>query len=51
MSNTKLKATNFKKAISLLPLPKTYAPATVTVLVDKHKYTFEKITNEWYFVF
>jgi hypothetical protein len=46
-----LKAENMIKAIKLLPKPKTYPPATVTVAVGKLKYTFEKLKDEWYFIF
>lgn len=44
-----LKADNLMKAIRLLPKPKTYAPDTVTVIVEKIKYTFEKIKDNWYY--
>lgn len=47
----KLKTENIVKAIKLLPKPKTFQPITVTVAVGKLKYTFEKIKNEWYFIF
>lgn len=47
----KLKSENLAKAISQLPKPKTYQPATVTVLVGKLKYTFEKQNEKWFFVF
>lgn len=47
----KLKASNLAKAIRLLPLPKSYPPATVTVAVGPLKYTFEKENNEWYYKF
>jgi hypothetical protein len=47
----KLKTANIKKAITLLPMPKTYPPLTITVAVGKLKYTFEKIADEWHFVF
>jgi hypothetical protein len=46
-----LKITNLKTAISRLPNAKTYQPETVTVAVDKFKYTFVKIKNEWHFKF
>lgn len=46
-----LKAENLAKAIKLLPKPKTYQPQTVTVLVGKLKYTFEKSQDEWYYKF
>jgi len=46
-----LKAENLAKAIRLLPNAKTYQPATVTVMVGKLKYTFEKTKNEWYYKF
>lgn len=49
--NPQLKSENMAKAIKLLPKAKTYQPATVTVAVDKLKYTFEKLKDEWYFVF
>lgn len=47
----KLKTVNIKTAIAILPNPKTYTPDTVTVAVGKLKYTFEKIKDNWYFVF
>ncbi|WP_281225376.1 hypothetical protein [Flavobacterium aquiphilum] len=46
-----LKAENLAKAIKLLPKPKTYQPETVTVAVEKLKYTFEKNNDEWYYKF
>jgi len=46
-----LKADNLAKAIRLLPAAKNYPPETVTVLVGKLKYTFEKTKNEWYYKF
>ncbi|MBF4484422.1 hypothetical protein [Flavobacterium sp. CSZ] len=46
-----LKTENMAKAIKQLPKPKTYGAATVTVLVGKLKYTFEKLNDEWYFAF
>lgn len=46
-----LKTSNLQRAIKLLPNPKTYQPTTVTVAVEKLKYTFEKHKNEWYFKF
>jgi hypothetical protein len=46
-----LKVENIAKAIKLLPKPKTYPPTTVTVVVGKLKYTFEKIKDEWYYKF
>ncbi len=46
-----LKADNIAKAIRLLPKPKAYPPATVTVAVGKLKYTFEKVKDEWYYQF
>lgn len=46
-----LKSDNLAKAIRQLPNPKTYPPETVTVLVGKLKYTFEKNKDEWYFKF
>lgn len=46
-----LKTTNLAKAIKLLPAPKTYGAATVTIAVDKLKYTFEKFKDEWYYKF
>jgi len=46
-----LKSDNLAKAIRQLPNPKTYTPETVTVLVAKLKYTFEKHNNEWYYKF
>ncbi|WP_202703145.1 hypothetical protein [Flavobacterium sp. UGB4466] len=49
--NEKLKSENLAKAISLLPKPKTFQPATVTVAVGLLKYTFEKQKDKWYFVF
>lgn len=45
------KAENLLKAIKQLPKPKTYNAATVTVLVGKLKFTFEKIKDEWYYKF
>ena len=45
------KAENMAKAIKQLPKPKTFKPLTVTVLVGKLKYTFEKHNDEWCFVF
>lgn len=42
-----LKAANIKKAIALLPMPKTYPPQVITVAVGKLKYTFEKFEDEW----
>lgn len=46
-----LKSENIAKAIKQLPKPKTYGAPTVTVLVGKLKYTFQKENDEWYFVF
>lgn len=46
-----LKAENLAKAIKLLPIAKTYTPATVTVAVGKLKYTFEKQNDSWYYKF
>lgn len=46
-----LKAENLAKAIRLLPSSKSYKPETVTVLVDKLKYTFEKKKDSWYYKF
>jgi hypothetical protein len=46
-----LKAENLAKAIRQLPKPKTYNAETVTVLIGKLKYTFEKQNEEWYFKF
>ena len=46
-----LKSDNLAKAIRLLPNAKTYQPETVTVMVGKLKYTFEKINKEWYYKF
>lgn len=45
------KAENMAKALKQLPKPKTYGAATVVVLVGKLKYTFEKLNDEWSFVF
>lgn len=45
------KVENIAKAIRLLPKPKTYMAATVTVAVGKLKYSFEKIKEEWYYKF
>lgn len=47
----RLRSENLAKAISQLPKPKTYQPVTVTVLVGKLKYTFEKQNEKWFFVF
>jgi len=47
----KLKAKNIAQAIKRLPEPKTYGAETVTVAVEKHSYTFEKINKEWFFKF
>ena len=44
----KQKADNIAKAIRLLPKPKTYPVDTVTVIVEKLRYTFEKQKEEWY---
>ena len=42
------KISNLKKAFSKLPIPKNYPPETVTVLVEKLKYNFIKIKDEWH---
>lgn len=47
----KLSAKNLQAAIRRLPDPKTYAPDIINVLVEKHKYTFEKQNKEWIFKF
>jgi hypothetical protein len=47
----KLKVKNLLQALKRLPEPKTYGADTVTVAVEKHKYTFEKIKTEWYYKF
>lgn len=47
----KLKTDNLLKAIRMLPNPKAYPPATVTVAVGTLKYTFEKDKNAWYYKF
>lgn len=47
----KLKTDNLVKAIKLLPNPRTYQPETITVAVDKLRYTFEKGKNAWYYKF
>lgn len=47
----KLKTENLTRAIALLPKPKTFQPAIVTIAVGLLKYTFEKHNDKWYFVF
>lgn len=47
----KLSAKSLQAAIRRLPDPKTYGADVITVLVDKHKYTFEKQNKEWVFKF
>jgi hypothetical protein len=47
----KLSAKSLQTAIRRLPDPKTYAPDVINVLVDKEKYTFEKVNKEWVFKF
>lgn len=47
----KLKAKNIAQAIKRLPEPKSYGAETVTVAVEKHKYTFEKVKSEWFYKF
>lgn len=47
----KLKSENIVKAVKLLPKAKSYPPATITVAVGKLRYTFEKLKDEWYYVF
>lgn len=49
--NELYKAENMAKAIKQLPKPKTFQPLTVTVLVGRLKYTFEKFNDEWHFIF
>lgn len=50
MSN-KLEVKNIAFAIKRLPSPKTYGAEVITVAVEKHKYTFEKVNNEWHYKF
>jgi hypothetical protein len=45
----KRKAKNMMAAIRRLPEPKTYGAESVTVMIEKLKYNFEKLNNEWYF--
>lgn len=47
----KLSAKNLQSAIRRLPDPKTYGAEVINVLVEKHKYTFEKQNKEWIFKF
>ncbi len=46
----KLAIKNINKAIKRLPDAKTYSPEKITVAVDKHKYNFEKVKNEWHYI-
>jgi hypothetical protein len=42
---------NIAIAIKRLPAPKAYGASVITVAVDKLKYTFEKINDQWHFKF
>jgi hypothetical protein len=42
---------NIATAIKRLPAPKSYGAAVITEAVEKLKYTFEKINDQWHLKF